>query len=168
MEKKAEGLDLRSSLLTLGTTDASIVLLSLNRSLPSTLVRTPLLRRRLGRLGSSEQPPAWLRPHKRERIPHSFSAVATKAAARHPEGWRFQSEAGKESRAREGESGEVSPLPAGEGRGRGRHYFSALTPCCVGFPRRMVPSSLNSMRSMHTWRWKPGPRLRSMKLGLMR
>ena len=45
MEKKAEGLDLRSSLLTLGKTDASIVLLSLNRSLPSTLVRTPLLRR---------------------------------------------------------------------------------------------------------------------------
>jgi hypothetical protein len=35
MEKKAEGLDLRSSLLTLGKTDASIVLLSLNRSLPS-------------------------------------------------------------------------------------------------------------------------------------
>ena len=33
MEKKAEGLDLRSSLLTLGKTDASIVLLSLNRNL---------------------------------------------------------------------------------------------------------------------------------------
>ena len=35
--------------------------------------------RRLGRLGSSEQPPAWLRPHEGERIPHSFSAIATKA-----------------------------------------------------------------------------------------
>ncbi len=37
--------DTPSSLLTLRKTDASIVLLSLNRSLPSTLVRTPLLRR---------------------------------------------------------------------------------------------------------------------------
>ena len=34
----------------------------------------------LGRLGSLEQPPMWLRPHKGERIPHSFSAIATKAA----------------------------------------------------------------------------------------
>ena len=33
-----------------------------------------------GRLGSLEQPPMWLRPHKGERIPHSFSAIATKAA----------------------------------------------------------------------------------------
>ena len=36
---QAFGLDLRSSLLTLGKTDASIVILSLNRSLPSTLAR---------------------------------------------------------------------------------------------------------------------------------
>ena len=34
----------------------------------------PPLRGRLGRLGSSEQPSVWLRPHKGERIPHSFPA----------------------------------------------------------------------------------------------
>ena len=32
--------------------------------------------------------------------PLSFPTALKKAAARHPEGWRFQSEAGKESRAK--------------------------------------------------------------------
>ena len=34
-----------------------------------------------------------------EKVFVFFLRQATKAAARHPEGWRFQSEAGKESRA---------------------------------------------------------------------
>ena len=36
-------------------------------------------------------------------------------------------------------------------------YFRAFTPRCVGTTGRMVPSALNSMRSMQTSRWKPGP-----------
>ena len=34
-----------------------------------------------------------------DKNPAFFPRYASKAAARHPEGWRFQSEAGKESRA---------------------------------------------------------------------
>ncbi len=83
-----------------------------------------------GRLGSSEQPPMWQRPHKGERIPHS--------------------------RRRAGSGVGLSPLPTGEGQGVGlkerlrRWDHAAIYWHIAG---SYSPITLVAMRDQGLWGW---------------